>query len=51
MIAPAMMVAVLLMAAVAIAATRPWASDDVEWFQVSALLEAALLGGSLLALA
>jgi hypothetical protein len=51
MIAPAGAVALLLILGFAIAATLPWTSDDVEWFEVSALLEAVLLGAVLIALA
>lgn len=43
-------VVLLLGLAFALPATRPWAKDDVEWFEISALLEAVLLGALVLAL-
>jgi hypothetical protein len=49
-IASSLLISLVLVLAIMLAATRPWASNDREWFEVSALLEALLLGGALLVL-
>jgi hypothetical protein len=40
----------LLVVTALLATTRPWRTDDPEWFQASALLSAVLAGILLLAL-
>jgi hypothetical protein len=50
MIPPRATITVLVLLAIAIPGTRPWARDDVPWFELSALLEALLLGALILAL-
>ena len=43
------MLTILLLAFVgALAASRPWQAQDEEWFEMSALLGAVLLGACLL---
>ena len=44
-------IVLILMLGTVLAATRPWRSQDEEWFQVSALVAAVLLGAFLLAIA
>lgn len=44
------LISFVLVLGITLPATRPWAANDREWFEISALLEALLLGAALLVL-
>lgn len=46
-----MVVTLIAALMIAVPAKRPWRTDDREWFEMSALLEAVLLGVLVAALA
>jgi hypothetical protein len=46
--ASTVLISFVIVLAIMMPATRPWASNDQEWFEISALLEALLLAAALL---